>query len=229
MDQNHIEVQPQKSIPESPGPSETLDTPEGISPPEKEQLLKPGRFPRLLRRVLIWLVILAFIYLAGVMTDEYLRNRPLSEKIAEVQSALDQANQDISNLQAETARLIAANQAASDKIASLESENGKLQNELDAANAHLELLQVLVDVSGARLALFLDDVQAARAALVDTPQRLDNLLPFIKQSDPNLAQSMPQRLNLIITGLDRDIETVKIDLELFSKDLLQVEATLFPK
>ena len=88
---------------------------------------------------------------------------------------------------------------------------------------------MLVDVSNARLALFLNDVDGAKAALVDTPQQLDDLLPFIAEFDPNLAQSMPQRLNLIITGLDRDIETVKIDLELFSKDLLEVESSIFPK
>ena len=229
MDQKQVEEQAEKPETELSEKSQTPAKAEPASISEKPEKPKPGRFQKILRKVLIWFVVVAFVFMAGLLTDEYLRYRPLAEKIAEVQSALDQANQDISNLQAETARLIAANQAASDKIASLESENGKLQNELDAANAHLELLQVLVDVSGARLALFLDDVQAARAALVDTPQRLDNLLPFIKQSDPNLAQSMPQRLNLIITGLDRDIETVKIDLELFSKDLLQVEATLFPK
>jgi len=102
-----------------------------------------------------------------------------------------------------------------------------MQAELDTATAHLELLQVLVDVSNARLALFLNDVEGAKAALVDTPQRLDNLLPRIAEFDADLAQSTPQRLSLIVSGMNRDIETAKIDLELFTKDLLEIEGALF--
>jgi hypothetical protein len=85
----------------------------------------------------------------------------------------------------------------------------------------------LVDVSNARIALFLDDVEGAKAALTNTPQRLENLRPSITEYDTSLAQSMPQRLNLIVSGLERDVETAKIDLELFTKDLLEVEAAIF--
>jgi hypothetical protein len=53
------------------------------------------------------------------------------------------------------------------------------------------------------------------------------LVPRIANFDASLAQSMPQRLNLIFSGLGRDPETAKIDLDLFSKDLLKIEAALF--
>jgi uncharacterized Zn finger protein len=91
----------------------------------------------------------------------------------------------------------------------------------------LKLFQVLDDVSNARLALSSNDVEGAKTALLNTPQRLDALLPHIAVIDASLAQSMPQRLNLIVSGLDRDPETAKFDLELFNKDLLEVEAALF--
>jgi hypothetical protein len=102
-----------------------------------------------------------------------------------------------------------------------------LQEELNTTTAHLTLLQVQVDVSNARLALSLNDVEGAKAALSNTRQRLENLVPRIANFDTSLAQSMPQRLSLIVSGLGRDPETAKIDLELFSKDLLKIEAALF--
>ena len=102
-----------------------------------------------------------------------------------------------------------------------------LQDELDTTTAHLMLLQVQVDVSNARLALSLNDVEGAKAALSNTQQRLENLVPHIANFDNSLAQSMPQRLSLIVSGLGRDPGTAKIDLELFSKDLLRIEAALF--
>jgi hypothetical protein len=102
-----------------------------------------------------------------------------------------------------------------------------LQDELNKTTAHLTLLQVQVDVSNARLALSLNDVEGAKAALSNTQPRLESLVPRIANFDTSLAQSMPQRLSLIVSGLGRDPETAKIDLELFSKDLLKIEAALF--
>jgi hypothetical protein len=53
------------------------------------------------------------------------------------------------------------------------------------------------------------------------------LLPRISVFNSNLAQSMLQRLGLIVSGLDRDPETAKIDLGLITNDLLQIETALF--
>ena len=147
-------------------------------PSSKTENKQPGRLRQFFRKALIWLVVLAIFYLAGIVTDYYFRYKPL-------------------------------------------------QNELNTATAHSELLQVLVDVSNARLALSLNDVAGAKAALVNTQPRLDKLLPRIAIFDASLAQSMPQQLNLIVTGLDRNPETVKIDLELFNQDLHEIETALF--
>jgi hypothetical protein len=229
MDQNQVEDQPEEAKPEPPEKAQTPLPPEPAPASEQGDKKKPGRFQRILRTVLIWFVVLALLFMAGVITDEFLRYKPLAETVNKAQSELDRAHQELSNLQAEADRLNVVNKAAYDQINFLESNNKKLQKELDTANAHLALLQGLVDVTDARLSLSLNDMEGAKAALVDLPQLLDNLLPFITEFDPNLAKSMPQRLDLIITGLDRDIETAKIDLELFSKDLIEVESAIFPK
>ena len=101
------------------------------------------------------------------------------------------------------------------------------QSELNAERTHLELLRVIVEVSNARIALLNDDVPGAKAALTDTSQRLENLLPRIAEFDDSLAKSLPQRLFLITSGLDRNIDTVMIDLELLTKDLQAVDTAVF--
>lgn len=227
MNQNNDDIQLEQPASESIDTTQTAAQPEPAATPTKEKKPQPSRLQRFFRKALIWLVVFAITFLAGMVTDHYLRYKPLSESMGEAQEALNQANQDISGLQAETDRLNAVIQEANDKITSLESEKKALQDELETATSHLNLLQVLIDVSNSRLALFLDDVEGAKDALVNIQQRLDNLLPRIAEFDANLAQSIPQRLSLIVSGLERDTETAKIDLELFTKDLLEIEAAIF--
>jgi hypothetical protein len=178
MDQKNADIQPERPAPDTLNASQTPNPPEYVAASTKTEKKQPNRLQRFFRKALIWLVVLAITFLAGSVTDHYLRTMPLQE-------------------------------------------------ELNTAAAHLELSQVMVDVSNARLALALNDVAGAKAALLDTPQLLKNLLPRIAVFDASLAQSMPQRLSLIISGLDRDIKTAKIDLDLFNQDLLEIEAVLF--
>jgi len=205
------------NVPAQPDPASKPDPVPAPAKPAKPQL---GRFRRFWRTSLIWLAVVAVSFLAGVLIFNFLRYQPLNERLNQTQSELIQSNQNMSNLEGKLA-------AASNKVTALENDNQALQSELDTATTHLELLQALVDVNNARLALVADDVPAAKAALKNTAQQLDSLAPRIAAVDDNLAQSMPQRLALILAGLDSDIETATVDLELLTGNLLDVEAALF--
>jgi len=181
--------------------------------------LPPSRFVRFLRKVLIGLVIVAAIFLAGFLTDHFVRYSPLSEELDKTNAELEQANQELSDLKDENDCLTSANQAANDEIAALESE-------LTAATTNLKFYQVLVNVNTARIELFLEDIESAQAALEDTQNNLEDLLPFIVEVDSELALSLPRRLDLIISGIEGDPETGRIDLELLTKDLLELESLL---
>ena len=226
MDQKYADKQPDRL------PSEIIDdTPhpqdETASNHSKAEKPQPSRLQQFFRTVLIWLVVIAFAFSAGMVADHFLRYKPLSEANLATRTELDQAQQDLSEKQAGIDRLTILNQDAGDQIAKLENEKKALEDQISLTTTHLELFQVLVDVSNARVALFLENVEEAQTYLVKTQQRLDDLLPRITESDPALAQDLPQRLNLIISGLDRDPETAKIDLELITKDLLNIEEALF--
>lgn len=184
--------------------------------PEKQP---PSKFMRWLRKGLIGLAIVAAVFFAGFFTDHFVRYVPLSEELDQTKADLEEANEAVSDLEEENERLTSANQAAEDEIADLE-------NALTAAKANLKFYQVLVDVNTARIQLFLEDIESALAALADTQDNLAELQPFIEEVDSELALSLPRRLELIISGLARDLETARIDLELLTKDLLTLEPLL---
>lgn len=193
----------------------------------EEDKPQPSRSQRFFRKALIWLVVLVITFSAGMAVDHFLRFKPLSNEYAEAQSALEQTRQELSDMQADLDEMRIMNQEAEDSIAKLETEKKALQDEIETTVTHLQLIQVLVDVSNARVALFLEDIEEAKDTLINTQERLEELLPRIAEYDPALAQDLPQRLNLIISGLDRDTGTVIIDLELITGDLLDIEEAVF--
>lgn len=188
-------------------------------PEEKVEKKPPTRFQLFLRKALIGLVIVAMIFLAGFLTDHFVRYQPLADNLEETRTELEAANLAVSELEADNDRLNSLNRTAANEIAKLEAE-------LSAVRANALFYQVLVDVNNARLALFMEDIEGAQAALVDTQDNLEALLPAISEVDPELALSLPRRLDLIVSGLVRDPETGLIDLELFTKDLLALEPLL---
>jgi len=204
-----VEAEQQDQEPLEPEPTQDIS-------PEKKP---PSKFVRFLRKALIALAIVAAIFFAGFLTDHFVRYSPLSEELEQAKAELEQANQELSDLEEENDRLTSANQDAEDEIATLEAE-------LTAATANMKFYQVLVDVNTARIELFMEDIESAQAALTDTQDNLEDLLPFIEEVDAELALSLPRRLELIIAGLERDPETGLIDLELFVKDLLELEPLL---
>ena len=202
-----------------PEPEIAADTTSKQEPEKKPEKKPPSRFQLFLRKALIGLGIIALVFMAGFLTDHFMRYQPLSDTLDQTQVELEQANQTITDLESENNRLTNANRTATNEISALKEELG-------AVRANALFYQVLVDVNTGRIALFLEDIEGAQAALEETKDTLDELLPAITEVDPELALSLPRRLDLIISGLERDPETGLIDLELFTKDLLELKPLL---
>ncbi len=194
-------------------------TPEPVAEPEAPPQ-EPGRTQVFFKKLLRWSVLVSLFFLAGLLSAYFFLYKPVAQNLAETQDRLADAVQQAEELKS---RLTAAETT----VTGLKSENETLQAELDEANDHLSLIQVLVDVSTARLALVFEDVPGAKLALTDTPAHLERLSARIAEYDANLASSMPQRLSLILSGLESDPKTAEIDLELLTKNLLDVEKALF--
>ena len=179
--------------------------------PAKAEKPELSRMRRIWRASLVWLAVVAIAFTAGVLIFNFLRYQPQLKE-------LTQAYVTTTDLQNQVNSLTTKLNTATDRLAVLED-----------VQTHLELLQVLSDVNNARLALIEDDVTAAKAALANTSQRLEDLAPRITAADSSLVESLPQRLALILSGMENDADTAKVDLELLAGNLLDIEAILFSK
>jgi len=169
------------------------------NPAEVQKETRKAR--RVWRSILLWLTLIAVTFLAGVLMLNYTRLQPTTRE-------LTQAFQTIAGLEEEVSTL----------SSQLTTANAKA-NSLQGVETHRDFLQVQLDISTARLALANGDVSAARSALAGTTQRLEDLVTEIQKVDAGLAESLPKRLSLIVSGLENNVPNASVDLGLLANDL----------
>ncbi len=188
-----------------PSPDRSLDDTPGTPPTDADDtkaVKKPSRFQAALRRFLIWFAVVAVFFLGGFLTYYFVFYRPVAAELKTAQA-------EVSSLQSQ-----------------LDSANSQLAD-MEDGRSHRDLLLVLVDVYDARVALTEDNVVAAKSALADTSEILDDVYDQIDAFDSSLAATLQPRLDLIISNLDRDPETAIADCDQLIEDLLEVEAALY--
>lgn len=197
-----------------PEPAEEKDMPEPV-PDEKygeetETKPEPTKFQRFLRQALIWLGVIVGGFLAGFLTFYFTLYRPQTAKVEQLETT---------------------NEGLQSQITTMETDKEQLEEqlaELEDAQFHSTLLDVMTDVYTARLALTVEDTLAAKSALRNTASKLETIEDELADFDTALANGLPQRLSLIQNNIDRDVEKAIADSDLLIDDLQEVESALFP-
>ena len=188
-----------------PAPHTLSETPEELGADQEEEteaVKEPSKFQQFLRQGLIWLGVIAGGFLAGFLTFYFVLYQP---KVA----ALEEAESQVQGLQSQ-----------------LDTVNSRLET-LEDADTHRTLLEAMVDAYDARLAMARENVVAAKSALSGTTATLEEISAEIEAFDSGLASALPQRIELIRTNLDRDLETAIADCDQLIEDLIEVEQALF--
>jgi hypothetical protein len=198
--------------PEAPEaePAEEIEEP---VPPEPELETRGQRFLRLAIR---WLAGILILFGLGVIATVFLLYRPTTDELSRAREELVQSEQRVSELEAEVERL-----------QSLEAENETLQEELNQARLHIQILSALSDVNAARLDLANDDLANARLDLTNTPQTLERLGELVEPEQQEAVEAMQSRLDLALEGIDRDTFAAQSDLRVLATNLMQLENTFF--
>lgn len=202
--------EPGMTEPEAQQPPEPAEA--QPSEPVTEQEQKPGR----LRRILTWSVGLLLLFALGVAAAWFLQIGPVREQNRTLRTELDTAQQRVEALSAEV-----------DRLQPLEAQNESLREQVDRLESHIFLLDVLVDVSKAQLALVEENPIAAEDALQDTGQRLKQLEQRLSGSDSEAVAGMNDRLNLAIEEVETDEFAARRDLEILANNLIALEQSLF--
>ncbi len=214
-----------------PGVDQTHSVRPEIFPSSKPSENNQEGLPKWLRLGLIGFGVALVLFFAGFLTDHFARYQPMKKSleatITQKNDELQKANEQMADLQGQFLKANDQLGENSSKIANLETNIAGFEKDLEKAATHIKLLTTIREIQSAHIALSTGDVSGAKVALSDTMNKLENLKPLVATMDSALSENMTSRLNIILTGMETDIETAKADLGLLSKNLLNVETLLY--
>ena len=156
---------------------------------------------------------------------------PASRRSQQKEVGLDRANEKIGSLESQLENLEAQIETLSSEQADLEKQleedKQKWEEELQLADLHVHILSALADVTAAQLSLVLEDPDATRLALTNTPDTLESLAGLVGAEQIEAVTAMQQRLDLTLNVIVDDPDAAQSDLEVLATNLVKLENTFF--
>ncbi len=183
----------------------------------KKQKPPSGRMERakgFLRKLGMWVLGLAGVFALGVGVAWFTLVRDLRTEKADLQ-------EQVAALEAESATIEDSLRAECD------AEIEDIQAQADEANLQVQLVNALVDMSSARVALGQDDLVGIRAALAGTDERLASLQAGLGADGTTAVQALREQLADLLDNLGQDALSLDQDLERLTSNLLALERSLF--
>jgi hypothetical protein len=200
------EPQEEEAIePERPGEMEGIESSTAL---EEQAPQARSRFASFMRKALLWVVILLLAVGSGALAVYWYLYRPLSQELEQTRSQVQQAQQQIAELEV------------------YQSQNEALREEQRQTNIQVYILRALSDVNAARLALATEDAGTARDALSNTGRDLRSLANLVGPDQRSQLAAMQERLQLALNEMNRDAFAAQSDLGVLEANLRQLEAAL---
>jgi hypothetical protein len=178
-------------------------------PEDAEALPEPVKPKRRLRRFLFWMLCVLGLFTLGLVATWFFQVGPLTIE-------LEKARIEIESLESEL-----------EDLRPLPAEIEQLSDALEASESHRQLLNVLVNVTSAQLALAQGDTVAAKAALAGTRASLLEFENKLSAADADTVGDLIKRLELIPGEIDTNEAAASLDLEILANSLLSLERSLF--
>jgi cell division protein FtsB len=181
--------------------------------PEEEQR-PPSKLSRFLRLALLWLVGLSGVFALGVGVTWF-------TKVNSLQSEIEALRAEIETIQKD----------AADELDALRAQHRTdletYQEDLVAAELRISLINALVDVASARVALGQGNIVGVRAALAGTDDRLATLQQEFGGDGVTAVEALREQLASALGALSGDPIDVEQELEQLTANLLVLERSLF--
>jgi hypothetical protein len=188
--------------------------PEGLDLGPEPEKIESG-FRVFLRNALRWLIIAVILLVLGGLAVFQFLYQPKVQQLSQANASLTEEQQQVEALQTEVASLTA-----------LEEENKSLQDELAAANRRVKILSALSDVNSARMALAMEDEEAARSSVANTARILTELAGLAGVEHRDQVEAMQARLKLALDEIERDAFAAQSDLGVLAAQLVQLDNQL---
>jgi hypothetical protein len=201
---------PFSELPAAPPP--TKEAPPQTPPIKKTE----SRMRHFLRIALRWFIAFLIVFLLGVLAMEFVFLRPLSQKLDQVKSERDQAQQSIKSLQGQV-----------DSLTPFADQNKTLQEKLSKSELHVTILSAEANVNSAQIALLNSKPADARLVLNKTATTLTTLQGMLPPDQQKVVTDMQNRLTLALGELDNNKFAAQSDITVLATSLLQLENTFF--
>jgi peptidoglycan hydrolase CwlO-like protein len=172
------------------------------------------RLKKFMRGALRWVLVASVAFGVGAVIIAFALYIPTRQK-------LDKANADLENANATIT-------AKTDQITTLQTGNETLQKNLDSATLHMYVLKALSGVRGASLAVAAGDYAGARLSLIQASEALDTLSGLLGTDQKDVLTAMQQSAAQALTEVKADLKSAQPELDQLTKNLVQLEANLFP-
>jgi uncharacterized protein YukE len=181
---------------------------------EKEPIQSKTRLQKLLPSALRWGLIGLLAFGVGALLITFTLYVPTRQKLNQAVTGLNEANATISE--------------KTDQISTLEAENNILQNDLEAATLHRDVLDALAGVRGARLAVAANDYAGARLLLIQGSEALDSLSGRLGAENKDVFTAMQGSAAQALDDIQNNLKSANPELDQLINNLVQLEDNLFP-
>jgi cytoskeletal protein RodZ len=206
------EDKPFSEIPVEAHPNEEV----AAQPPVVKK--KENKLRGFFRTALRWVIGLLIVFFLGVIAMYLVLYRPLEQKVTEITSERDQAQQTVKNLQGQL-----------DSLTPLSAQNKTLQEQLSKSELHVSILSAEANINAAQVALLNSKPADARLVLNKTVITLKTLQGMLPPDQQKVVTDMQNRLNLALSELDNNKFAAQSDLNVLVTSLLQLENTFLAK
>ncbi|MEE8357092.1 MAG: hypothetical protein V3R33_07260 [Anaerolineales bacterium] len=177
---------------------------------------KPGKTQLIIRKILIWMVVIVIAFAGGFFVDAALRYQPEKAKVAQLSQEITSAEGEITSLEAEI-----------DRLSVFEDQNVGLRDEISEITTHITILSARAAVADATLALEQNRLADVKLSLDKVGSTLEKLKPMLNEEQAEVVEKMLQRHQLIVDELEDDNFSAQTDMEVLASKLNALENTLF--
>jgi chromosome segregation ATPase len=185
---------------------------------ENESVLSEARpetrLHKFMRGALRWVLVGLLAIGLGALIITFAFYIPTRQKLNKASADLEQANATIT--------------AKTDQITILQTNNETLQKNLDSNTLHMYVIEALLGVRGASLAVAADDYAGARLSLIQASEALDTLPGLLGTDQTDVLSAMQESASQALTNVQNDLKSAQPELDQLTKNLVQLEDNLFP-
>jgi len=161
-----------------------------------------------------WVLVAVLAFGLGALLTAMTLYIPTRQKLNRANTDLERANTTLTS--------------KTDQITTLQTGAQNLQNSLDSATLHRDVLKALSGVRGASLAVTADDYAGARLSLIQATEALDALSGRLGTEQKDVFTAMQQSAAQALADVQTDLKSAQAELDQLARNLVQLEDNLFP-